>query len=185
MSGNHRDSWYLSLGVNAALQIVGEQVTLEERARLLGAEDALCKKAGADQNPWERVTGEITSRLREHPQQQGWDEAFQEGQSLTFDDVVARTLAMLKDFSNSLATGGAVKDQPSTEGIVSERELEVLQLVARGLSSKVIGKRLFISVSTVNYHLTSIFNKLGVDTRAQAVAEAARRGVLSMAEPDA
>jgi NarL family two-component system response regulator YdfI len=54
----------------------------------------------------------------------------------------------------------------------------VLRLVAEGLSSKVIGGQLFISPSTVNYHLTSIFNKLGVNTRAQAVAAAAERDLL-------
>jgi DNA-binding NarL/FixJ family response regulator len=43
---------------------------------------------------------------------------------------------------------------------------------------KAIGKELFISASTVSYHLTSIFNKLAVDTRAQAVAIAAQRGLL-------
>jgi DNA-binding CsgD family transcriptional regulator len=61
---------------------------------------------------------------------------------------------------------------------LSARETEVVRLVAEGLSSKEIGRRLFIAPSTVNYHLTSIFNKLGVDTRAQAVAVAARRNLL-------
>jgi DNA-binding NarL/FixJ family response regulator len=54
----------------------------------------------------------------------------------------------------------------------------VLRLVAQGLSSKAIGQRLFISASTVNQHVSAIFQKLGVDTRAQAVAVAAQRGLL-------
>jgi DNA-binding CsgD family transcriptional regulator len=54
----------------------------------------------------------------------------------------------------------------------------VLALVAQGLSSKAIGLRLSIAPSTANYHLTSIFNKLGVRTRAQVVAVAAERGLL-------
>ncbi len=61
---------------------------------------------------------------------------------------------------------------------MSEREQEVLRLVAQGLSSKAIGRELFISASTVDYHLSSAFHKLGVDTRAQAVAVAAQRGLL-------
>ncbi len=61
---------------------------------------------------------------------------------------------------------------------LTEREREVLRLVAQGLSSKIIGRQLFIATSTVNYHLTAIFNKLAVDTRAQAVAVAAQRGLL-------
>ena len=63
-------------------------------------------------------------------------------------------------------------------GPLSPHEGEVLRLAAQGLSSKAIGQRLFLSASTVNQHLTSIFNKLGVATRAQAVAVAAQRGLL-------
>ena len=51
-------------------------------------------------------------------------------------------------------------------------------LLAEGLTSKAIGRQLFIAPSTVAYHLTSIFNKLGVESRAQAVAVAARHGLL-------
>jgi len=61
---------------------------------------------------------------------------------------------------------------------LTEREREVLRLVARGLSSKAIGRQLYIVPSTVNYHLTSVFHKLGVETRAQAVAVAAEYGLL-------
>ena len=50
-------------------------------------------------------------------------------------------------------------------------------MVADGRSSKEIGRRLFLSPSTVNHHIQSIFNKLGVDTRAQAVAVAAQQGL--------
>jgi len=60
------------------------------------------------------------------------------------------------------------------ESLLSEREQEVLRLVAEGLTSKVIGQQIFLSPRTVDHHLTSIFSKLGVDTRAQAVAVAAR-----------
>ncbi len=68
--------------------------------------------------------------------------------------------------------------QPRRASPLSEREQEVLRLVAQGLSSKAIGRELFISASTVNYHLTAIFNKLAVDTRAQAVAVATQQGLL-------
>lgn len=61
---------------------------------------------------------------------------------------------------------------------MTAREQEVLGLVAQGLSSKAIGQQLFLAPSTVNHHLTAIFTKLGVTTRAQAVAVAAQRGLL-------
>jgi DNA-binding CsgD family transcriptional regulator len=71
-----------------------------------------------------------------------------------------------------------VREPPHQENPLSEREREVLRLVAEGMTSRAIGERLFIAPSTVNYHLTAIFNKLGVDTRAQAVAIALQRGLL-------
>jgi DNA-binding CsgD family transcriptional regulator len=67
---------------------------------------------------------------------------------------------------------------PGQESPLSAREQEVLRRVAQGLSSKAVGRQLFISASTVNQHLTSIFHKLGVTTRAQAVAVAVQQGLL-------
>ena len=61
---------------------------------------------------------------------------------------------------------------------LSEREREVLRLVADGLSNKEIGRALTISERTARFHVTSILNKLGASTRAQAVALAGQRGLL-------
>jgi LuxR family maltose regulon positive regulatory protein len=55
---------------------------------------------------------------------------------------------------------------------LSERELEVLQLVAAGLSNSEIADRLFLSVGTVKTHVHNIFGKLGVSGRPQAIARA-------------
>jgi len=63
-------------------------------------------------------------------------------------------------------------------GVLSEREREVLRLIAQGQSNKQIGRQLSITERTVKFHVTSIFNKLGADNRAQAIAVAARRGLL-------
>ena len=62
--------------------------------------------------------------------------------------------------------------------LLSARERGVLRLVAAGLSNREIGQALAISERTVKFHVTSILNKLGADNRAQAVALAARRGLL-------
>lgn len=55
-------------------------------------------------------------------------------------------------------------------GGLSDREVEVLRLAARGLTNNDIGEKLFISPRTVGHHLSSIYNKLGVNSRAAAVA---------------
>jgi DNA-binding NarL/FixJ family response regulator len=65
---------------------------------------------------------------------------------------------------------------------LSAREIEVLTLVARGISNKIIAKDLRISEATVKTHLLHIFAKLGVDDRTAAVTAAMERGVLRLAK---
>jgi LuxR family maltose regulon positive regulatory protein len=67
--------------------------------------------------------------------------------------------------------------QPLVEPL-SDRELEVLQLLADGLSNPEIGRRLFISLPTVKSHTRNIYGKLGVHSRKQAVAQARALGIL-------
>jgi len=63
--------------------------------------------------------------------------------------------------------------------LLSQREFEVLQLVAAGTTSREAAARLFISEATVKTHLLHIYAKLGVSDRAAAVAEAFNRGLLT------
>jgi len=65
-------------------------------------------------------------------------------------------------------------------GPLTAREHEVLELVANGLSNRSIGKALGVSEHTVKFHVGSLLEKLGADTRADAVARAARRGLLTL-----
>jgi LuxR family maltose regulon positive regulatory protein len=67
--------------------------------------------------------------------------------------------------------------QPLVEPL-SERELEVLQLIAQGLSNHEISERLFLALSTVKGHIQSIFGKLQVQRRTEAVARARELGLL-------
>jgi len=68
---------------------------------------------------------------------------------------------------------------PSQENL-SVRELEVLALVAKGLSNKEIARKLKISEATVKTHLLHTFEKLGVDDRTAAVTVALERGILHL-----
>jgi NarL family two-component system response regulator YdfI len=72
--------------------------------------------------------------------------------------------------------------QPVEAGMLSGREQEVLALLAQGLANKEIAARLHIAERTVKAHVASVFNKLGVNSRTEAVAVALRGGLLP-AEP--
>ncbi len=114
--------------------------------------------------------------------------AYREGRTLPFATVAALALTLLEEVVQAPANR-ETECPPSQEaqrslfqsgapGSLSARECEVLRLVAQGLSNKAIGRQLFISERTVAQHLTATFNKLGVHTRAQAVAVATQQGLL-------
>ena len=62
---------------------------------------------------------------------------------------------------------------------LSEREMEVLALVAQGLTNPEIADRLYLSLNTVKAHTRNIYGKLGVHNRTQAVARARAMGLLA------
>ena len=95
------------------------------------------------------------------------------GESLFGPDVVQRALAVQ---AASPPTGREPSSSDSVE--LTPRQLEVLQAAATGERNKEIAQRLGISQRTVKAHLTDIYNKLGVDSRAAAIAIAAQKGWL-------
>ena len=80
-----------------------------------------------------------------------------------------------------LATGKPAGAQQAVEGL-TERELEVLRLAAKGHTNRAIGRALSISDRTVQGHLANIFGKLGVGTRTEAVLLAVKQGWLTLDE---
>jgi DNA-binding NarL/FixJ family response regulator len=70
------------------------------------------------------------------------------------------------------------KDRDAGAEALTEREVEVLQLLAFGYTNRDIGQRLYISPDTVKTHLEHIYQKLGANDRTAAVAEAFRRSLV-------
>jgi LuxR family transcriptional regulator, maltose regulon positive regulatory protein len=77
--------------------------------------------------------------------------------------------------NNSIGSGSSSLPEP-----LSEREFELLRLIARGYSNQEIARRLFISLPTVKWHTGNIFGKLGVHSRTQALARARELGLLAV-----
>jgi DNA-binding NarL/FixJ family response regulator len=65
-------------------------------------------------------------------------------------------------------------------GLLTDREDEVLRLVAKGMTNRQVGEQLFISAKTVSVHMSNVLSKLGVSSRAEAVAVAHQRGLLEV-----
>ena len=82
--------------------------------------------------------------------------------------------------SPSVASRLVSRAREPVERALSGREVEVLRLVARGTSNKLIARDLSISEATVKTHLLHIFGKLGVDDRTAAVTTAVERGILRL-----
>jgi len=92
------------------------------------------------------------------------------GETLLKPEIMARVLSRANI---------PVTESKSSESVnLTDRELEVLKAVAHGGRSKEIAVQLGISERTVKAHLASIYNKLGVDSRAAAIAVAAQKGLL-------
>jgi ATP/maltotriose-dependent transcriptional regulator MalT len=92
---------------------------------------------------------------------------------------IARARQVLDTLGRAESAHRASTDDADTSRAgLTDREIEVLRLVAAGLSNQTIGARLFLSEHTVHRHVANIFSKLSVSSRAAAVAQAARRGLL-------
>ncbi|MBF2004922.1 LuxR C-terminal-related transcriptional regulator [Chlorogloeopsis fritschii PCC 9212] len=86
---------------------------------------------------------------------------------------VLESLLSVKDSIRDTSLGNSIQ-------ALTPREIEVLEMLASGLANKAIAKRLQISEHTVKFHISSIFHKLGVSTRTQAVSVGVRFGLIML-----
>jgi DNA-binding CsgD family transcriptional regulator len=137
-----------------------------------------------------RALGYLGRALTSQGDASGAREAFQ--QALEIIDSLAvqldpdlqtsfRASAMVQEIRQAfegLSPSGARKGLLQGATVLTDREIEVLKLVAQGLTNAQIASQLFLSPLTINAHLRSIFNKLDVTTRTAAVHQAAEKGLV-------
>jgi len=99
--------------------------------------------------------------------------AVAEGESVLHPSVAAKVFKRVTSGVAGLVKAGGI-DQ------LTERELAVLRLAARGLSNKMIARDLDLSDRTVQVHLSNVFGKLGAASRTEAVITALRRGIVRL-----
>ncbi len=136
-------------------------------ARLLGAVEAF---------------GQALGYALERPERDRYAQAAADARRVLGDDVLAAAWAEGRALSleEAVAEAHGIVSAPvvaTTPFGLTPREVEVLRLLAAGHSNREIGERLFISPVTVARHLTNLYPKLGVGTRAQATAYAHRHGL--------
>lgn len=96
--------------------------------------------------------------------------------------VAADAVITAADQSQTTPPGGppAAADDGFVEDPLTQREVQVLGLLAEGLPNKIIAARLGISDQTVKFHLATIMGKLGTRNRLETVRRAVRRGLISL-----
>jgi DNA-binding NarL/FixJ family response regulator len=110
--------------------------------------------------------------------EQTYVQAWQEGRTIPVEEVIEILSGLLSSYEHNQPESRQLSRSAQGPNILSERELEVIGCIAEGFSNQEIADRLFITERTVRFHVTSIFNKLGVNNRTQAVVIAAQRGLI-------
>ena len=95
-------------------------------------------------------------------------------------DTLGLRLVAAGEPADVVVTPTAISPRADGEAALTARELEVLTLLAEGASNKVIARRLGISVHTAKFHVGSLLDKLDAVGRTDAVAHAARLGVIQL-----
>jgi DNA-binding NarL/FixJ family response regulator len=80
--------------------------------------------------------------------------------------------------SSALVRALVAGEHASAEPVFTDREREVTRLLARGLTNREIGRRIFVSESTAKFHVRNVMRKLGVHSRAEVAYAAGKRGLL-------
>jgi predicted ATPase/DNA-binding CsgD family transcriptional regulator len=143
-------------------------------AQLLGSAEALRQRSGAPVAAVEqRRYAELLSRVRSHLRDDTFTAAWHHGRRLSMDNAV------------DLALGDAlpqpptpVRDQALEKGMLSAREREIAQLIARGCSNRTIAETLVVSIKTIETHVKNIFRKLNVTGRAEVAVWAERHRLI-------
>jgi DNA-binding CsgD family transcriptional regulator len=143
------------------------QRQFEASACLFGAAEALWEILGTvTPLPPHTAAEKKLATLQIHLDRAAFVAAWVDGRRLTAEQAVAYALA-LPDLS-AAGPGPVVPPSPAYPAGLSAREVEVLRLLAQGLTYAQIAEQLIITRRTVNGHVTSIYSKLGVNGRAAA-----------------
>ncbi|MGZ3645403.1 MAG: LuxR C-terminal-related transcriptional regulator, partial [Ktedonobacteraceae bacterium] len=162
---------HIAAGLEGLASVVAAQGELSWAARLWGTATALRETIGTPLPPVERASYEqAVAATRAHLGQQAFSKAWAQGRSMTPEQALASPAqeTMPQAAPASQPATSPMKSTPTYPEGLTVREMEVLHLLAQGLTSAQIAERLVIGVVTVNFHVRSIYSKLGVSSRSAA-----------------
>ncbi len=144
----------------------------------MSAAQALREAVGTPLPSYFQAMHEFTlASVRTQLGEQAFDAAWVEGRTMATEHVLVN-LEPLPKPALTTPSSASVASFPSPHAGLTQRELEVLRLLAQGLTSAQIAKQLIIGVVTVNFHVRSIYSRLGVTSRAAATRYALEHHLL-------
>jgi predicted ATPase/DNA-binding CsgD family transcriptional regulator len=156
-----------SFALLVAAAVAGVRGDPARAAKLWGTAEALREAIGLSMGHQDRVDYDYEGRVataRAQLEEAAWQSAWNEGRRMSPEQAIEYAL-VVEAAQQEGDTSASPEAYPAG---LSAREVDVLKLVARGLTNARIARELFISPNTVNRHLNSIYRKLGVTSRAAA-----------------
>jgi predicted ATPase/DNA-binding CsgD family transcriptional regulator len=162
--------WFLALTLEALACAVALQGHPTWAARLWGHAEAIRKTLGASKPmPAEQMQEQLLGLARAQLGEEAFAVAWAEGRQMSLDTVLStRDHPLRASASPAQSTLGRALARPRYPAGLTAREVEVLRLVAAGLTDQEVAEKLIIAPRTVNTHLTSIYNKLAINNRVEA-----------------
>jgi predicted ATPase/DNA-binding CsgD family transcriptional regulator len=163
------DKWAIASSLKGLAGVVATQGEPAWAAQLWGAAEALREVMGAPIPPvyradYERAVAAARAQLGE----KAFAAAWAQGRSMTPEQALATQTPKVESISRGASSAPSAKLPTTYPDGLSARELEVLRLLATGLTDAQIAEQLVLSLHTIHAHLRTIYSKLGVTSRSAA-----------------
>jgi predicted ATPase/class 3 adenylate cyclase/DNA-binding CsgD family transcriptional regulator len=165
------EKWLIPFNLEGLAEVLASQGERRWAAQLWGAAEVLREGTAFPIPPivrslYEQAVATAKTQLGEKTFAAAW----QEGRTMTLEQVLAASerVALSTATSAGQLSTTTAKNLPTYPAGLTAREVEVLRLVAQGLSDAQVAAQLVISPRTVNFHLTSVYGKIGVSSRSAA-----------------
>jgi len=165
------DKWFIAGCLEELARVGAAQGQPEWAARLWGAAETLREAIGAlippvEEADYERWVATARSQLGE----EAFAAAWREGRIMSPEQALASQENVVAPSPDTQSEPGKAVPQPTYPAGLTAREVDVLRLVATGLTDAQVAEKLVLSPRTVSTHLSSIYNKLGVTSRSAATS---------------